>query len=336
MSVRNIQVVIDAVRKCAESGMTKKETAASIGLSAPTVQLIAKDNGFRFKNGRYASSGGGFLVARNQEIAARFDAGETLEAIATDHGITRERVRQIVTRMGCKPRREAYGDLRAEIADAARVEWLTTAELVNRFGVSAATVLSAVALAGISLPTRTKQEEDELSALAERVRAGESIRSIAGADHSLEGRLGRYCRSKGIKAAHGRWRDFSDRERIIREGRLAGDSWREIADRLAPVEGYSVKGSALAMWANNNLDDVPSPPPLTRQPRKDRSKPSSRRSGVFAADPDADVIVKDTVRETAIANRGRVTASKIAAAIGVTRNSIIGHWNRAREDGVLA
>ncbi len=45
--------------------------------------------------------------------------------------------------------------------------------------------------------------------------------------------------------------------------------------------------------------------------------------------------VKRTVKETAIANRGKASAEQIAAAIGTTRNAIIGHWFRARQLGLI-
>lgn len=61
--------------------------------------------------------------------------------------------------------------------------------------------------------------------------------------------------------------------------------------------------------------------------------PSGRAPGTVRKIVPVDV--KPTIRETAIANRGRASASVIADAVGVTRNSIIGHWTRARQSGDL-
>lgn len=44
-----------------------------------------------------------------------------------------------------------------------------------------------------------------------------------------------------------------------------------------------------------------------------------------------EIEIRPTVRETALVNRGRASASQIAEAVGSTRNSIIGHWFRARQ-----
>lgn len=52
--------------------------------------------------------------------------------------------------------------------------------------------------------------------------------------------------------------------------------------------------------------------------------------------PAHEIDIRQTVRETALANRGKASASQIASAIGVSRNSIIGHWFRARSAGEVA
>lgn len=49
----------------------------------------------------------------------------------------------------------------------------------------------------------------------------------------------------------------------------------------------------------------------------------------------SNIEVRPTLRETALVNRGKATAEQIALAIGVSRNSIIGHWFRARQLGQI-
>jgi hypothetical protein len=53
-------------------------------------------------------------------------------------------------------------------------------------------------------------------------------------------------------------------------------------------------------------------------------------------DNDPAIDIRQSVKDTALANRGKASAAQIGAAIGVTRNSIIGYWNRARASGELA
>lgn len=48
-----------------------------------------------------------------------------------------------------------------------------------------------------------------------------------------------------------------------------------------------------------------------------------------------DIEVRASIKETAIANHGKASADQIASVIGVSRNSIIGHWYRARQKGEL-
>jgi hypothetical protein len=50
----------------------------------------------------------------------------------------------------------------------------------------------------------------------------------------------------------------------------------------------------------------------------------------FGRAPEPNVIIKPTIKETAIANYGRCSASQIAEAVGTTRNAVIGYWNRNR------
>lgn len=330
MGRKRLQVVIDAVSECADAGMTRQETAKSIGLSYQTICFIAKDEAISFNRGGRPRD-----HEREADMLARFHSGETLQSIGDHFGITRERVRQIVERNGAVPRYQQARIRRDQIVAAMRGEWLTSKELADRFGIDPASVLSIARDAGIKLPVRTREEEQDLAAFAERVKAGESIRAVSGGDHNLENRIKIYCAGKGIKSLHGPWRDLSHRYGIIRAGREAGKSWKELALEVSAIEKIAIKGAALYNWAQAHIDDIPQPPRKPRRAKRParpyRHKPAPAK--VITASPD--IVVKDTVKETAIANRDRATASQIAAAIGVSRNSIIGHWNRARISGEL-
>ena len=92
---------IHEIRQCAAAGLTFRETAEKFGVSYPGIVGFAKANGIKFIRDPKSVV---VNTKRNAQIKAAFDAGETLETIGQIHGISRERVRQIVMRLGCKPR----------------------------------------------------------------------------------------------------------------------------------------------------------------------------------------------------------------------------------------
>lgn len=68
---------------------------------------------------------------------------------------------------------------------------------------------------------------------------------------------------------------------------------------------------------------------------RDVAPTQKSNDNVPAGIPADRIDIKETIRETAIANRGKASASQIAEACGVSRNSIIGHWGRALRSGQL-
>jgi transposase len=71
------------------------------------------------------------------------------------------------------------------------------------------------------------------------------------------------------------------------------------------------------------------------QIRQENKLPHAEPDPVPAAPAPAAVEIRSTIRQTAIANKGKASASEIAKACGVSRNSIIGHWGRAKQTGEL-
>lgn len=41
------------------------------------------------------------------------------------------------------------------------------------------------------------------------------------------------------------------------------------------------------------------------------------------------------IRKACIAGRGKLSAAEIAKKLGITRNKVIGHWFRARQQGLI-
>lgn len=85
---------LDAIKDAAERGLTREEAAAEAGVSYTTIHNYSRKYGIRF-NKRFRGRG---ADERAQEMASLFRAGYTMNAIGEQYGITRERVRQIITR----------------------------------------------------------------------------------------------------------------------------------------------------------------------------------------------------------------------------------------------
>lgn len=277
------------------------------------------------------------MTARDQQILARHNAGELHTTIAADFGITKERVRQIVKAGGGTARRVTQRAKGEEIAATIAAEGLTARHAAKRFGRSQRVIWYVARKHGIKFPRPDHDVEMRLAALSERVLAGESIRSVCNGDRNLSQRLERYCRARGIKSKVGRWKDFSHRADLVRQWRADGLTWRECAGRLSSIEGHAIHGAAVYVWIAKHHPDIldirASKAPKPAKVRKPRPPWVPRPRHVA---PAPDIEIKETVRDTAIANRGRASASQIAQAIGVSRNSIIGHWRRARDAGVFA
>lgn len=138
---------------------------------------------------------------RNAAVLSAFDAGETLAAIGERHGLTRERVRQIVTRAGREPRRIKI-HLRSERRAKAAADRATA-----RKAARGAIVEQAVEL----------------------IRAGASVRKAAMRVGLGENTLHRLCRERGLASKYrGRWSNGPD-------GVIAADIRAEV-ERLALEE----------------------------------------------------------------------------------------------------
>lgn len=85
---------VEAISKCAEEGLTRKETAARLGLSTQTVVKYANGNGICFVHGLSMNYDSG----RAEAMAAMYAGGKTLAEIGELYGVTRERVRQIISK----------------------------------------------------------------------------------------------------------------------------------------------------------------------------------------------------------------------------------------------
>lgn len=83
------------VRDCADEGLSRSDTAAKLGVSYQTVVGYSRKFGIEFRHG---SKGVGVDTGRAEAMASMYRAGKLLEEIAQVYGISRERVRQIITK----------------------------------------------------------------------------------------------------------------------------------------------------------------------------------------------------------------------------------------------
>lgn len=86
---------IEKIRECARAGKTRQQAAEEVGISAQSVGIHARKNGIQFIHG---SKGVGVDSSRAGAMAGMYRGGKTLEEIGQCYGITRERVRQIISK----------------------------------------------------------------------------------------------------------------------------------------------------------------------------------------------------------------------------------------------
>lgn len=282
---------------------------------------------------RLADSSLGSNFSRNLAILNRHLAGEPLSEIGADLGLTRERVRQIVAGFDAPAKREMLADRNRQILARIKEGDLTADEAAAEFGIQPAVAYHIGHQAGHVFRRDTKRDSEMIAALAERVKVGESIQSLAAGDHSIRGLLWEYCKRNGIKSRHGRHRDFSARYEIIERSRQEGMTWEQVAKEVARAEGKPLVTGAVCTWVARYM------------PEQIRSR-TERLSGVRLArtpkvkpvrpaKPKPRIILASNPKDAARLNYGRAPASIIAAVHGVSRNSIIGYWFRLRQQGQL-
>jgi hypothetical protein len=90
------QLLIEHLRTLAERGLTLAQTAKETGLSYTSVVKYSIEHDITFKRQMMAPRPG--TLARAQDMRQRYEDGETLEQIGQRYNLTRERVRQILTK----------------------------------------------------------------------------------------------------------------------------------------------------------------------------------------------------------------------------------------------
>jgi DNA-binding CsgD family transcriptional regulator len=101
----------------AAEGLTRDEAAAELGLSYSTVVQYAIANGIGFSRKRKAH----VPTQRTRDMAALYQSGQTLQEIGSQFGVTRERVRQLITKFHGLRAADGGQRVTATLARAARL-----------------------------------------------------------------------------------------------------------------------------------------------------------------------------------------------------------------------
>lgn len=332
-------IIRAALIEARSAGMTRADAAEHFGMSYQGFVNRIGRMGIEWPRAPYGEASP--KSDRNHAILARHEAGELHTDIAKDYGVTRECIRQIVKKAGGEARWTQRNKEWQAIADLiASQPAMTIAEATHQLGFTVDQVRKGAKIAGVKFEKRDAGTRAELAAMAELVKGGMSFNQAAGEDHAKAGLLARFCAENGIETlAPSRWSvDVERRKRIIERMRLAGASWDEIALAVSGAENTRpVKGVSICVWASTHMDlaSIKAPPkPRPIKVKTPRVKTQRRPAPIYAGP--TEVVVLDNPRDTAIANYGKAPASAIAKAVGVSRNSIIGHWFRARQSGEIA
>lgn len=334
-------IIRDALISLRDEGLTRKEAAKRLGVSYGGLAGKLHYLGLEWPNAKWTLAVSVEMKNRMADILSRHEAGETHTDIAADYGITRERVRQIVKKAGGTPRHVQNDERFVSIVDAvaSAPPGLSMRELVSETGLDPDTIRQAASAAGVKIPRRHSDTTAMLREMSEKVKAGESFNAASGGDHSLAALLQRFCEENGIKSmAPCRWTvDPEMRRRVIAEMRAKGETWKEIARVIAENEGVrSIGHVTVYAWVTRHAPELLQiKPPKPAKPERRAYRRAHKAVAVKRFAP-IEVEIKEDVRETAIANYGKAPASAIAKAVGVSRNSIIGYWFRARQTGEIA
>lgn len=92
---KSTELLVEFLRKIAADGKTLAQAAAETGLSYHYVARISNERDISFARQKMADRP--VNRARATDMRRRYEDGQTLEAIGRQYGLTRERVRQIMT-----------------------------------------------------------------------------------------------------------------------------------------------------------------------------------------------------------------------------------------------
>lgn len=102
---------IQAVRECSERGLSRKETADLLNITENTISRYCMEFGVYFPHGRQGYCGD---LPRAEAMASMYASGKTLQEIGEFYKVTRERVRQIISKHHGMNRESGGKSIRAD------------------------------------------------------------------------------------------------------------------------------------------------------------------------------------------------------------------------------
>jgi DNA-binding XRE family transcriptional regulator len=120
---------LEELKQLAASGFTRQEAAHELGVSSAWVNNMAREHDLKFLRA-------GLIIApptRVKQMAALYQSGKTLQEIGVQYGLTRERVRQLITRH-CGMRAHNGGQHKIAVDKRAKFEAKRNAASLKRWG----------------------------------------------------------------------------------------------------------------------------------------------------------------------------------------------------------
>lgn len=193
---------------------------------------------------------------RNVEIAQLHEEGFTLAAIGERFGLTRERVRQIASGMGCSPRlpqvKERSESAVKQIAKMTR-DGKPTSYIAEKLGVTEGYVRRTASVNGITLNRKTlaNTRPKLFKRILSKIEQGMPVNKACGGDHNLGAVVCRHLRNSGWTPKYSRHADYTTRHALVK-AMWGRKSVEEITEAINAVEKKNISVMAVKAWMNSH------------------------------------------------------------------------------------
>jgi transposase len=180
----------------------------------------------------------------------------TLRAMSEELGVSRERVRQVIRKMGLKSKLQMIKERNTAILEESASGNATDEELAAKYDVSPASIALIRRQHGFGA---TEYRSERLLSAIQAVMDGMSIRMAASEYGVSPGTLAGRLDKTGVKSTYGRWGALKHRYDVIPEMLRDGKTWHQIIDRLSEIERRKIRYETLRIWIANHLVDIDMP-----------------------------------------------------------------------------